>query len=149
MKNNKLIIFIILSTLFLACTKEKETTKEIVKIPFSGTYSWQFNIPILGDQLSTNIFYEDSISYSMLGAVYTTNYTQILHSFDTLQNKLITVGNGVKNGKYFVMLFKDISDTSITIYKHECVSGITEAEGFVKPDDNTTADYGWNVYLKN
>jgi hypothetical protein len=39
MKNNKLIIFIILSTLFLACTKEKETTKEIVKIPFSGTYS--------------------------------------------------------------------------------------------------------------
>lgn len=152
MKNKFLfysVLCLVIST--VACSKETVETEPQIKIPFSGKYIWSFSIPLMGTQKSTHVFYADSVFYKMEGQVYNTSYMQLLHSYDTTQHKLISIGRGgsiPKNGVYFVMFFKDITDTSVSIYKHECSNGESEALNFQRPADNATADYGWNVYYK-
>ncbi len=153
MKPSSIFFLLSFTLLFFSCTKEEiiEEEKNTHKIPFSGVYSWKFTIPGIGSQTSTHTFYPDSILYKMEGFVYNTSYTQVLHSYEPDSLKLITIGKGgsiSKSNVYFVMFFKDVTDTSVTIYKHECVNGETEAENFKRPADNATADYGWNVYIK-
>ncbi len=157
---NKLFLIIIsVSLIWTACKKQPETPqKEDPKInevvlPITGTYLWVFNIPGLGTQESQLIFEEDSVLYSMKGPAYTTDYTMIKESYTENDNekRWIGVGKGgsiPKDDVYFVMFLKDITDSTVTIYKHECTNGKEEADTFAYPDENATADYGWNVYFK-
>lgn len=148
--NRILAIALFSSILLISCTKEVAKEKSTEKIPFSGTYNWSFEIPMLGSQKSTHTFYQDSIRYVMKGAVHSTNYVQELVSYDSDEKRCITIGKGgvpSKTGVYFVMFFKDITDSTLTIYKHECKT-LNEAETFAYPAADATADYGWNTYHK-
>lgn len=139
--------------LFGACKKDEETdgnpdkTPVVEKIPFSGKYVWEFSVgPAV--QQSTHVFYADSIAYTMAGPVHSTAYTQLLEKYEPLEKRCITVGQGGgKDGVYFVMFFKELTDSSVTIYKRQCADK-NEAETIAIPADDTTADYGWNVYVK-
>lgn len=125
------------------------------KIPYAGSYSWAFTIPGMGDQLSSHVFYADSVEYRMTGAAYTTDYAQLLTEYKPAEDRLITVGKGgsiPKDGVYFVMFFKDVTDSTLTIYKRECgegAAGLEEARTFAFPAPGATTDHGWNVYLKD
>lgn len=108
----------------------------------------------MGDQVSTHHFFADSVEYAMQGAAYTTDYKQLLVDYKASEDRLITVGRGgsvPKDGVYFVMLFKDATDSTLTIYKRECGLGATaleEARTFTFPAANSTTDHGWNVYVR-
>ncbi|MFT3884052.1 MAG: hypothetical protein QM724_01090 [Flavobacteriales bacterium] len=160
MNLNLLLSIGLVALTITACKKENEapaTTPAAgaAKIPFSGTYTWAFTIPGMGDQLSTHTFWPDSIHYSMAGSAYTTDYAQLHVSYDAAEQRSITVGRGgsiPKDGVYFVMFFKDITDSTLMIYKHECgegASGLTEARTFGVPPANTSADHGWNLYRRD
>ncbi len=143
------ICFLFLNT---ACKKETvapEPTKE--KIPFKGKFSWTFEIPAFGKQKSSHTFFEDSIKHEFAGDAHTTFYNQILEMYDPTEKRCITVGKGgiiPKDGVYFVMFFKEITDSSMLIYKHECTKGKDEAYQFAYPEPNTTNDRGWNLFKK-
>ena len=89
------LLFSLSSVILFSCRKqEKDPTPEtnIEKIPFAGTFVWNFSIPGMGDQESTHIFYPDSVLYTMAGPVHSTSYTQVLVSYDPIEQRLITVG---------------------------------------------------------
>lgn len=149
-----LLAGIIGTALLVSWSTEKKSLppSEGNKIPFTGTYVWHFEIPDKGVQTSSYTFYPYSIQYQMEGPAFNTAYTQVLVSYDPASNRCITTGRGgtkPKDSIYFVMFFKDITDSSVTIYKHECGNGRAEAEEFEFPPANATADHGWNVYKKN
>lgn len=122
-------------------------------LPLSGSYLWKFEIPGVGQQESQLVFYPDSVQYLMQGPALTTNYMMTKDSYteNNSEKRWIGIGKGgsiPKDGVWFVMFFKDITDSSVTIYKRECAKGKEEAESLAYPDANTTADRGWNVYYK-
>lgn len=122
-------------------------------LPLSGHYTWKFQIPGVGEQESQLVFYPDSVQYLMKGPAYTTDYMMTKDSYTERNNekRWIGIGKGgsiAKDGVWFVMFFKDITDSSVTIYKRECGKGKEEAENLAYPEANTTADRGWNVYYK-
>lgn len=116
------------------------------KIPFKGVYTWAFEIPGMGKQLSVHSFYADSIRYEMTGSAYTNSYTQQLIAYDAVEQRCVTVAKGGgKDGVYFVMFFKDVSPAAVTIYKKQCATK-EEAMTLPVPDATTKADHGWNIY---
>lgn len=136
---------------FLFCTHkntEKKTqqlnnklSKDIVQL--KGTYIWDFDL-MGGKQVSKHIFYPDSITYSMKGKVYSTDYTMRKLSFDKQLNKWIGED---QNKVVYVLFFKDKTDSTISIYKHKCKkNGLQEALDFSTPDAKSTEDHGWNIY---
>lgn len=121
------------------------------KLPFSGTYEWSFEIPNQGMQTLTYSFYPYAIQTKMEGRAFSTEYTQVLVSYDPLDNRVITIGRGgteSKDNVYQVMFFKDITDSTMTIYKHDSKSGLKEAQDFAYPDPDTDKDHGWITYKK-
>lgn len=122
------------------------------KLPVNGTFAWEFSIPTVGDQVSEMTFTEDSIVYNMAGPAYTTSYVMMKESYREQNDQRRWIGTGKggsinKDGVYFVMFFKDITDNTVTIYKREC-SGKAEAENFSYPAADAITDHGWNVYHK-
>lgn len=132
---------------------QEENTNTEATVPLSGAYTWSFSIPGMGEQLSTLVFYPDSVEYAMSGSAFTTDYMMMKSSYTNAGNELRWIGVGKggsipKDDVYFVMFFKEITETSVTIYKHECDLGKEEAEAFAYPPADATADHGWNVYHK-
>lgn len=115
-------------------------------LQYSGEYHWDFNL-MGGRQNSTHVFYQDSITYSMKGIVYETNYTMNKLSFDASVGKWIGMD---QDGVVYVLFFKNQADTALLIYKHKCSdNGLEEADRFLMPDIAATEDHGWNLYSKN
>lgn len=126
--------------------KDKKIISENIKkdsLDLKGVYFWNFKL--LGmTQESINTFYADSIVYEMKGLVYSTRYTIQKVSYNNLEKKWIG-----KDGKniFYVMYFKDKTDSTVIIYKHKCKKGgMEEAVGFPRPKSDTRADHGWNLY---
>ncbi len=149
----RIITGALLAAMFLvACKKENITDDPKKGFPLSGQYVWNFEIPGLGQQASNLFFHTDSIGYSMTGDVFNTNYMMLKDSYkeDENEKRWIGVGKGgsiSKDGVYFVLFFKEITDSTVTIYKREC-TGKEDAETFAHPEPTATADHGWNVYYK-
>lgn len=130
---------------------EKETLQYADQLvhdvfPHEGKYVWSFDL-MSSEQVSTHIFYSDSIVYSMTGKVYATDYTMKKLSYDKTDDKWIGQD---QEGIVYTMFFKDKTDNTIKIYKHKCKDdGLAEALAFNKPSADTTGDHGWNVYSLN
>lgn len=140
-----LLISSLLTGSLIACN-EPENDSARTKIPFKGVYTWSFEIPGMGEQLSVFRFYTDSIRYEMTGTAYTNSYVQELVSYDAGEQRCVTTGKGGgKDGIYFVMFFKDITGGAMSIYKKQCRTK-EEALTMAKPEAGTKADHGWNVY---
>ncbi len=113
---------------------------------YKGSYVWAFDL-MGGEQVSTHTFYPDSISYTMKGKVYSTDYTMKKLSYQKEKNKWI--GEDEDNIVY-VLFFKEKTDSTLTIYKHKCkTNGLGEAFNFAIPAPDATDDHGWNVYALN
>lgn len=123
----------------------------ITGMPVVGKYKWEFEIPGSGIQTSVHEFFPGHIEYSMTGPAHTTAYTQNLVSFDPGQQRCITLGSGGsggdKEGVYFLMFFRNISEGQVTIYKRKCATR-EEAESFPVPVEDAAEDHGWNVYTR-
>lgn len=140
-------MFIVILT---SCTATKQTIKNEEKLhddafDIRGKYSWTFN---LGDhkQTSTNIFYRDSIVYTMDGSVYSTDYTIHKLSYNKKDKRWIGEDD---NGTIYLHFFRNKKDSTLTIYKRKCKKdGLKEALEFPIPSDTTNADHGWNIYNK-
>lgn len=148
------IKFLIALLLITACTyknSELETLKYSKQFNtdtfmYTGNYVWAFDL-MGGEQVSTHTLYQDSIVYTMSGKVYATNYTMKKLSFEKENGKWI--GEDA-NKIIYVLFFKDITDSTITIYKHKCkANGLAEALNFDLPAPDATDDHGWNVYTRD
>ncbi|MEM9920664.1 MAG: hypothetical protein AAF990_21380 [Bacteroidota bacterium] len=138
-------------SLLFSCT-HKSTNDEVAKykaqfqqdeFELEGTYHWDFQL-MGGTQHSIHTLYADSITYSMKGKVYSTEYTMQKLSFDKTNNKWI---GRDENGIIYVLFFKGKTDQSLTIYKHKCKkNGLQEALAFDVPKPDATEDHGWNIY---
>lgn len=133
-------------------TDRKDKTEQTEKIPLSGHYVWEFDIPNVGTQESHLVFYKDSIGYVMTGPAYNSNYVMLHESFENKNSEMRWVGKGKggsipKDDKYFVLFFKEITDNSAMIFKHETDTK-QEALDFEYPSPTATQDHGWNKYLK-
>lgn len=112
--------------------------------PFRGTYAWTFEIPGYGTQVSSNVFEADQVVYEMEGAAYSTRYTIDRESYDAEEGRWVgKTGNSV----YYVMFFKDVTASSVSIYKHQCEARET-CYLMARPAADVTADHGWNTYNK-
>ena len=112
--------------------------------PLLGTYTWTFQLPGYGTQVSTNIFSADSVEYDMAGEAYSVHYRIYREIYNAEEGRWVgKTGNDI----YFVMFFKDQTDTSVTIYKRKCKNR-EEAYTFPIPAPDAKEDHGWNVYLK-
>lgn len=130
-----------------ACSKSDNDSSQ-TKIPFSGVFTWEFEIPTMGKQLSVHKFYADSIRFEMTGGAYTNSYLQKLVWYNADEQRCVSVGEGGgKDGIYFVMFFKNVTPNAMTIYKKQCTSK-EEAMTIAEPDAATEADHGWNVYYR-
>lgn len=142
-----LITMLLLSSCVHKNTKE-DTSKysdQFVRDSFTyrGDYIWSFDL-MGSEQVSKHIFYSDSISYSMNGKVYSTNYTMKKLSYDKIKGKWIGED---ENGTVYVLFFKEKTKNALTIYKHKCKStGLEESINFDLPAPDVTDDHGWNIY---
>lgn len=147
----KAVIVLAFIPFLLTCSyknSEEETAKYSDKLStdrFSlrGTYYWSFQL-MGGKQLSTHTFYSDSITYSMEGKVYSTDYTMRKLSYEAATGKWI----GEDSDKIvYVLFFRDSTDSTVTIYKRKCDDeGLREAINFGVPAHDATDDHGWNLY---
>lgn len=157
-KQKAVIMAMAISIVFASCSKDDSAPKQqqetpAAQFPLSGHYIWTFEIPSMGTQNSHFVFYKDSIGYTMDGPVFSTDYIMVQKSYTEKndEKRWIGVGKGgsiPKDNVYFVLFIKDITDSTATIYKHECTKGKEEAENFAYPRPDETADHGWNVYYK-
>lgn len=151
----KIELLVSICLLMISSCVQKNNSEDITKFsaqlvhdtfPYAGKYSWKFDL-MTSEQVSTHILHADSITYTMSGKVYNTDYTMKKLSFDNSNNKWIGID---ENGIAYALFFKDKTDTTLTIYKHKCKSnGIEEALQFAKPAADATSDHGWNVYSLN
>jgi len=136
----------------VAQEQKPETTVQYDHYPKSGHYVWTFHIGNL-EQNSHLSIYTDSIGYMMLGPVYTNNYTMLKQSYSEKDGVNRWVGLGTKGesiskeGKYFVLFFKDVQDDKFTVFKKEFETK-AEAETFPMPAPDETDSHGWNIYEK-
>ncbi|MEM6526084.1 MAG: hypothetical protein AAGF85_10100 [Bacteroidota bacterium] len=113
-------------------------------LELTGDYYWNFQL-MGGTQRSKHSFYRDSIVYKMEGKVYSTDYTMQKLSYDIASNKWIGQD---EQGIVYVLFFKYVTDSTISIYKHKCkTKGLEEALSFKIPDADATTDHGWNTYM--
>jgi len=132
--------------------KTEETKKNEVLLPISGKYKWSFNITPEISQTSMHEFGNEKIRYTMEGGAYNNAYDMIPENYDQSDGRLVAVGQGGsegynKEGIYFVMFLKDITENSVLIYKKECTSK-QQAYDFPLPDISDPNDHGWNIYKK-
>lgn len=151
------------STYYFFKTKriKKQTKQSVVKstntfhtknddFDLTGEYIWTFYLgPI--KQTSIHVLANDFIDYRMRGKAHSTNYRMHKISYDNTQKKWIGKAD---DDVVYVLFFKVTQNANkqITIYKHKCANkgdeGIKEALDFAYPNDNATADHGWNIYSK-
>lgn len=112
-------------------------------LPFAGTYSWSFKLAGF-EQISSHGFFGDKINYQMQGKIHSTTYQMQQLAYDSEQQKWL--GKDGK-GNYYVLFFKDIKSSSMSIYKrkHQQLEPLLK---FSQPPATATTDHGWNVYSK-
>ena len=145
----KTIKFLTLITLFIgftSCSKDDDTP--IIgndTISFEGSFSREFDVQ--GTiQRATYTISQDNVNYDLDGGFVQTNYNIINEYYDSNDNRLI--GYHESNNTYYVIFFKNISDSEITLYKKE-VASLDDGENEPIPAANNTENHGWNTYQKD
>lgn len=144
----KAAFFIAISMIgFTGCKKdvieqEATTPSPVASIPFTGTWERQFNAGPGNPHTATYKIYQDSIRYTLTGAVGTANYVIHKDNYLTLNNRF--VGHTPDN-QYYLIFVKEHPGDSITLYK-QTVANATEGLNISVPADTTTQNHGWNTY---
>lgn len=140
----KILVSIVLASLiFTACSNDDDsTTNEKAEIPFTGTWERQFEAGPGNQQTASYFVYQDSIRYTLVGAVGNADYLMERDTFLIDNNRFI---GHTDDAKYYLIFVKNENSDSITLYKQE-VESITEGLSTEVPDDDTTEGHGWNTY---
>jgi len=143
MKTIKFLTLVALFIGFTSCNKE-DIDQGIDVISFEGSFSRDFEVQGTA-QRATYTITQSTIRYDLIGG-HQTNYTTTKNYFSTNNNRWI--GYRESNSTFYVIFFKDISDTEITLYKKE-VASLDEGESTNVPAADDTENHGWNTYYKN
>ncbi|MFV0541392.1 MAG: HmuY family protein [Aestuariibaculum sp.] len=145
MKTIKMLTLLALFIGFSSCSNDDDPVEPGQdNIAFEGSFNRIFEVEG-NQQRATYTISQDKISYELAGGFAATNYDMERLYFSAEDNRW--VGYRESNNAYYVIFFKNISDTEITLYKKEVASleaGIAEAF----PSADNTDNYGWNLYQK-
>lgn len=139
-----LIIALIAIGFIISCKKEEiiidNPSKDIPN--FVGT--WSRTYPILGNNFVATYSIDTSkIIYSNQGdGPGNSEYSITFDSFKESDNRWI--GHTTEN-QYYLIFFKDISESNITIYKQK-VNNPNDAQTIEIPSEDNQENYGWNTY---
>lgn len=144
----------LLSAFLTTCGPPSETVVDSVEpledgtedpIPFLGTWTREFDVGPGNTHIATYVVASDRIHYTLTGDLGNADYVMIRHGFSGTDNRFV---GHTKDGKYYVLFAREISDRNVTIYKQK-VDGLTAALGLAMPPIDTTENHGWNSYEKS
>lgn len=139
--------FTIVST---GCKKENEDIVSQPKtdakstIPFTGVWDRKFEAGPGNLHTATYFIYQDSIRYTLTGPVGTADYVLKRDTFIPQYNRFI---GHTSSNQYYVLLTKNITTDSITIYK-QTIDDLEDGLSIKIPSDTTTQNHGWNAFKK-
>lgn len=136
------MVMVILS--LMACSKEEDLSENKAKIPFDGHWQRMFEAGAGNPHIVDYIIYQDSIHYSIAGTFGNASYTMVRDTFIVDDNRFIGHTN---EGEIYLVFVKDATDQEITLYK-EKLENMDDGLNSDVPPSNTTANHGWNTYLK-
>lgn len=145
MKTIKLLALIALFIGFTSCDKDDDPILGNDTIAFEGSFSRQFDVQGT-TQRATYSITQDNINYDLAGGFAQTNYDTAKEYFSSDDNRWI--GYRESNNTYYVLFFKNVSDTEITLYKKE-VASLEEGKIEPVPAADDTENHGWNTYQKD
>ena len=146
MKTIKILAFIALFISFTSCSKEDDSpVPGNDTIEFEGSFGREFDVQGTTQKVTYTID-QNKINYDLAGGVANVNY-DIKKEYYSKDDKR-WIGYKESNSTYYLIFFKDISDTKVTLYKKKVASlDVGKAEPIPAADD--TKNHGWNTYQKN
>lgn len=157
MKNNSIILVLIITSLIMSCTESPKENAQVIEdvndavtesitesgIPFLGTWSREFSMGEGMDQTVSYIVSDTEIMYKMVGA-RPMEYNIVLDEFNAKDNRWI----GKKGDDTYVIFVKDITEESISLFKKKAANK-EEALTIEFPSDTARSKFtSWNVYNK-
>ncbi|MBL4746860.1 MAG: HmuY family protein [Flavobacteriaceae bacterium] len=142
MKTIKLLTVLSLFIALASCTKNDTNTVATLE---EGTFSRTFEMQGMLQRASYTID-QDKISYTLSGDFASTDYVLTKKYYAEKEQRWIGVRES--NGAYYVLFFKEYSDSQITIYKKQ-VTSLKEGKEITIPAADDTENYGWNLYKKD
>lgn len=129
-----------------ACSKDDDNIQPDLPSEISFTGNWTRQFEAGSGNLHTVLYaiHQDSMRYTLSGPVGNADYVMLRDTFILEDNRFI---GHTPEGQHYLIFVKNISSDSITIYKQE-IANVDEGLSIAVPDDNTTANHGWNIYYK-
>lgn len=131
--------------LFIACNDNDD---EIIapqkqEISFTGIWGRQFE-PMPGNLHTADYkIYQDSIRYTLTGALGQADYVMLKDTFLLENNRFI----GHTDTKHYLLFATHVNNDSITLYKQE-VNSVEHGLSIDLPAEDDTNNHGWNTYYK-
>ena len=145
MKTIKFLTLIALFIGFTSCSSDDSPIPGNDTIAFEGSFSREFDVQG-ATQRATYSITQDKINYDLAGGFAQTQYDTAKQYYSSGDNRWI--GYRESNTTYYVIFFKNVSETEITLYKKE-VASLEAGKTTPVPAADNTENYGWNVYKKN
>ncbi len=146
MKTIKLLAFLALFISFASCDNDDDSPEPgNDSIDFLGSFSREFDVQGT-TQRATYAIAQDKINYDLAGGFAQTNYDTAKEYFSSDDNRWI--GYRASNDTYYVIFFKNTSDTEVTLYKKE-VASLDAGKKEPIPAADNTENHGWNTYKKD
>lgn len=140
---NLLILVAFLSFTAISCDSEDDDYTDTLTT--EGSFSRDFEVAGY-QQRATYTVTDETISYELTGGMGQANYNIEKEHYVSSDNRW--VGYRESNFTYYVLFFKDVSDTEFTLYKKE-VESLDAGKSEPIPAADDTENYGWNTYYKN
>jgi len=146
MKTIKILTLVALFIGFTSCSSNDDLPEAgNDTVSFEGSFSREFDVQGTTQRATYSVTLE-KLTYDLAGGFAQSNYDIKKEYFSKDDNRWI--GLRESNGTYYVIFFKNISETEVTLYKKEVASleaGKTEAI----PAADNTENHGWNTYKKD
>ncbi|MBS9774681.1 MAG: HmuY family protein [Tenacibaculum sp.] len=146
MKTIKFFAIIALIMGFTSCSKDDNLVIGNDTVDFTGTFSREFEVPTPNKtftQKATYTISEDKINYKMGGGFAKTDYDIKKEYYSKEENRWI--GYRADTKEYYVIFLKDVTKSSITLYK-KVVASVEEGKKELVPAENDKENHGWNTY---
>ena len=139
------ILIILTGFVLLTGFKKIDKTKIIAEIDTSFLGTWEREFKVMTKLHTANYqIYQDSIKYQLTGLIGKANYLIKRDTFLLKTNRFI---GHTKENQYYLILFKNITENSISIYKQK-INSVSEGLTILIPNDTTTQNHGWNLFYK-
>lgn len=141
----KIIALLSISLLLITACQKEELDENVVipdEIPFTGEWSRSFEAGPGNTHNASYKIYNDSIRYTIAGTFVNSDYVMLRDTFLLENNRFI---GHTESNVYYLIFVKDVSSSSITVYKQE-VASVEEGMSIEVPAANTNENYGWTTF---